>query len=406
MKTNNIVGEFKKMVKDFAVKAESISNSQGYADLEKDLRDQGQRILSKVFEGLIQANLDRDKEQLRECPSCSARRRHKGRRHRQLISSLGTVSLKGVYWHCPQCSQGSNSVDQLLSEKFSPAMTELLCLLGTSMSSFAVSSTCSHKLLGVRVSDNTIRKLCISQGRQVVSNRLKPEQVEDGATLIGSCDGTMVNTRQDGWRELKALQFRHDKGSYGQAHLENSRRFARRLRKAAFHMGAGRSGRFAFVSDAAGWIEKSVRQQLPQAVHIIDIWHACEHIWCAGNSIHGEGSDKARNWSEKYCRLLGDEGVETLLLRLSRIRYKDSARQSALEKLKNFLTRNQDRMRYKEYTSANLPISSGPMESFCKQLGHRLKGPGMRWTKANIDPMAAMVSLICSQQWDKYWKAA
>lgn len=406
MNIDAIVAEFKEVVKDFSRKVENVSEPGRLADAEKALRSEGRQILCKVFGGSIQQTLDSRRQQLRQCPQCGARRRHKGRRSRQLTSSFGAVSLEGIYWQCPRCKQGSNSVDHLLSETFSPAMEEFLCFLGTSMGSFASASICSDKLLGVRVSDNTIRKLCIEQGQRAVHNHPSPPAVKPGQTLVGSCDGTMINTRQDGWRELKALQFRHDNGRYCRAFLENSKNFGRRLREAALRMGVAGAGRFSFVSDAAGWIEKSVRQQLPWAVHTVDIWHACEHIWWAGNCIHGEGSDKARNWSEKYCRLLHQQGARALLSRLVRIRYKDPGRQASLEKLKSFLSKHKDRMRYKEYVAEGLPISSGPMESFCKQLGQRLKGPGMRWSKSSVNPMAAMVSLLCSRQWNAYWKAA
>ena len=32
------------------------------------------------------------------------------------------------------------------------------------------------------------------------------------------------------------------------------------------------------------------------------------------------------------------------------------------------------------------------MESFCKQIGLRLKGPGMFWSVRNVTPMAMLVS--------------
>jgi len=32
------------------------------------------------------------------------------------------------------------------------------------------------------------------------------------------------------------------------------------------------------------------------------------------------------------------------------------------------------------------------MESFCKQIGARMKGAGMRWNAANVSPMASLVS--------------
>jgi len=50
-------------------------------------------------------------------------------------------------------------------------------------------------------------------------------------------------------------------------------------------------------------------------------------------------------------------------------------------------------MDYPRYRREGIPISSGPMESTCKQLGLRLKGPGMRWREDNLTPMATLISL-------------
>jgi len=91
---------------------------------------------------------------------------------------------------------------------------------------------------------------------------------------------------------------------------------------------------------------------------------------------------------------------------LRRVRYKDRERQEALAALLTFLRRNSDRMDYPRYERAGWPISNGPMESFCKQLGRRLKGPGMRWSIGTVNPMAALVSLWVNDQWDTYWHSA
>ncbi len=47
-----------------------------------------------------------------------------------------------------------------------------------------------------------------------------------------------------------------------------------------------------------------------------------------------------------------------------------------------------------------LPICCGPVESNCKQLGRRLKGPAMRWRTDNLIPMAHPLSLWTNQRWD------
>ena len=88
--------------------------------------------------------------------------------------------------------------------------------------------------------------------------------MSEGGELIGSCDGTMINTREDRWREVKALRFEHAGGSYAAAYLENAASFVPRLKKAAEQLGGVQAGRCVFVSDCAEWITQGVRD-LPAA---------------------------------------------------------------------------------------------------------------------------------------------
>ncbi|MFA6133336.1 MAG: hypothetical protein WC869_04885 [Phycisphaerae bacterium] len=230
-----------------------------------------------------------------------------------------------------------------------------------------------------------------------------PPAVPEKADLIGSCDGTMVNTREGGWRELKAYRFEHSGGRHGLAALETAEVFLPRIRKAAVAMRASQAGRLFWVSDAAEWIDKGISLQLPLAKRIVDLWHARQHIYDAGRKIFGEGTPQAQSWSRHYSEELRQHGGRVVWNSLRRVRYGEVARQEALEALLKYLDRQADRLDYPTYERAGYPISSGSMESFCKQLGQRLKGPGMRWDTANIDPMAALVSLWASEEWDAHW---
>jgi hypothetical protein len=238
----------------------------------------------------------------------------------------------------------------------------------------------------------------------VGQNPAAPPAVAENTDWVGSCDGTMVHTRELGWKELKAYRFECDAGVHARAFLEPIEPFAPRMRQAALAMRIGRAGRSFFVSDAADWIRCSVEVQLPMAQWIVDIWHAYQHIHNAARKIYGEGSSQGSTWAETWCpelRLGGARGVRN---RLRRVCYKDADRQKALEELLGYLSRHLDHMDYPTYIQNGYPISSGPMESFCKQLGSRLKGRGCRWKKDNVTPMATLVSLWSGQkEWTEYW---
>jgi hypothetical protein len=72
--------------------------------------------------------------------------------------------------------------------------------------------------------------------------------------------------------------------------------------------------------------------------------------------------------------------------------YRKLEQQTAVLALIRFLEKHADRLDYPAYEAAGLPISSGPMESFCKQIGLRMKGPGMHWAVRHVTPMALLVS--------------
>lgn len=394
-----IISQFRDWVKSLAQESAELHTPTDTASFETRFRDEGLRMIGSLFERLLQNALDHQDEN-RTCPKCGCRRRHKGRRQRGLLSSLGVIRLEGTYWYCSDCG-GQHAADTLTPESSSRPMQQLLCLLGTSMASFAKASFAGNKLLGIRVSDATIRRLCYERGREVPIN---PVPMEAETDLLGSCDGTMVNTRQCGFKELKAYQFRYGTNKHGRAYLEQSSRFVPRLRKAAIAVGAGEAKRIFWVSDAAEWIDKGVQEQLPMAIRIIDIWHAREHIHEASRAIYPNNEDKARQWAERYCEVLEDSGAEVLWDRLRHARYAEQDRQKSVDKLRRYLHKNMDRLAYPDYKSRGYPISSGTMESFCKQLGQRMKGPGMRWSINNVTVMATLVSLWANDEWDRHWK--
>jgi hypothetical protein len=397
--TEQIVSQVENWVKSLAEESVELRTPQDAAAFEKQLRDEGLQMLGSMFESLLQNALDHQ-DQDRTCPKCGNRRRHKGRRKRGLLSSVGAIRLEGIYWYCSDCG-GQHAVETLAPESSSRPMQQLLCLLGTSIASFAKASFASNKLLGISVSDATIRRLCYEHGRGVP---VDPVPMEPETDLLGSCDGTTVNTRQSGWKELKAYQFRHGENKHGRAYLEASSEFVPRLRQAAIAIRAGESERMFWVSDAAEWIDKGVQQQLPMAIRIIDIWHAWEHIHKASRDTYPNNQDKAHQWAGRYCEVLEDSGGYALWDRLRHARYAEPDRQKAVDELRKYLHKNADRLEYPVYKSRGYPTSSGTMESFCKQLGQRMKGPGMRWNINNVTPMATLVSLWANNEWDRYWK--
>ena len=88
----------------------------------------------------------------------------------------------------------------------------------------------------------------------------------------------------------------------------------------------------------------------------------------------------------------GERGEDVAEVRDLTLFYQDTKQQSEVLALARFLDKHPSRMNYPSYQARGLPIGSGPMERFCKQLTARLKGPGLCWSTANVTPMAHLVS--------------
>lgn len=377
---------------------------EAMAGSERAWREGAQQQIAAAFALALEVAADSG-DGGRQCPHCHARRRHKGRRARKLLTSVGHVAVEGVCWQCEHCGRHEHATQRLgLEEVTTQPMRELICLLGISEGSFAHAELAMEKLLGAKLSAPTIASVCQEQGRRLEAAPPPPKRLVSG-TLVGSCDGMMVNTREDGWRELRAWRFddhlgRRDSG----AAMEDAATFTPRLRKRALDQYADQVRCFAFVSDAALWIKQAVAEHLPEVgQHVVDIYHAYQHIHQAAREIYGEGTDRAHAWAKRWCDELFLHGGKVVGERLAHARFAKTEQQRALDQLRGFLSRHVDQMEYPDYRRRNLPISSGPMESTCKQLGRRLKGPGMRWRGDNLTPMAQLISLWNDQRWEDYW---
>ena len=65
------------------------------------------------------------------------------------------------------------------------------------------------------------------------------------------------------------------------------------------------------IGDGAAWLRRLFDEWFPDAVSIIDFIaaaggaHASEYVWAAAGARYGPGTDPARHWATRLCRLLG-----------------------------------------------------------------------------------------------------
>jgi hypothetical protein len=165
------------------------------------------------------------------------------------------------------------------------------------------------------------------------------------------------------------------------------------------------------LADGAGWIWKAVQRALSGCVQTLDFFHACQHINRCAERIFGEGTSATRAAYEQGRGLLARQGAPAIahgggeLLDVTDEAERERRRQ-ATDRLIGYFAKHPHRLNYAERLQAGRAIGSGQVEGEAKTLGLRLKRRGARWNKRNVQPMASLVCVHHSRQWDAYWAMA
>ena len=152
------------------------------------------------------------------------------------------------------------------------------------------------------------------------------------------------------------------------------------------------------IGDGAAWLRRLYAEWFPNAVAVVDFFHAAEYLWAAARARYGPESDLAKRWAVRLCRLLKAGRADKVLAALRRAGGEESARAAA------YIEARRGQMRYDEYLARGWPIGSGRAEAACKTVvGRRLKCTGMRWSVAGANPVLWIRCANLSGWFDDYW---
>jgi hypothetical protein len=281
-------------------------------------------------------------------------------------------------------------------------------------------------LLGVAVSRSKGRRCTQAAGRAYEERQTEEaERIEREAPeprpgcekLVMSADGAMIPLLQGEWAEVKTLALgevveakrkdgndavRVKKISYF-SRLVDARRFEHLTLSEVHRRGVGQCKQVAAVMDGAEWLQSLIDYHCPTAIRILDFPHAGQRLGEIAQSIWGEGCPKATQWTQKRLHKLKHQGPQGILTQLDLLtqRYPQN---ETLAQNRSYLEKRKTQMQYPHYQKQNWPIGSGMVESANKLVVEaRLKGAGMHWKRANVDPMLALRNIICSDRWDQEW---
>jgi hypothetical protein len=401
------------------------------AGLDLALRECMVRDLRPIVEALLNAAAAADQTVLPP-----GHKRHQGR-ERTIHTLLGPLTYRRAYFYDPATGTGQCPFDRrlgLIGGSSTAPLAKVLCR-AAARTAFAAASEDLRAYAGIEVGARQIHRLVQALGPlakawlQGNTDRAAPRApvpvmyVEaDGtgvpmrpAELAGrkgrQADGT-AKTRevkvggiftQHTWDQETGQPWRDLNSSSYIATFAPVETFSALLAKEAGRRSIGRALRQVFISDGAAWAANLARTQFPQALHIVDFYHASEHAHALASCLQpATAAALAAQW--RTLLLEADDGVPQLLAQARAQLPAEPERLAAAQQEIGYFENNGAHMRYASYRRDHLFIGSGVIEAACKTVvGQRFKNSGMLWSEPGASHVLAFRCALESDRFDPLW---
>jgi hypothetical protein len=374
------------------------------------------------------------------CP-CGQRMSSQGRRAKGLLTTLGSVPFLRTFYQCEQCPQGRFPDDErldIVNTTYSPGVRRLMARAG-SQTQFEQAAQDLRCYAGLKIEPREIERVAEEVGRQVEqwlcqqqeqirqTGLAAPPTLAAGTKFYVSFDGTGVPVRKselvgrrgkqaDGsarTREAKLgcvfTQVGLDKEGYPQRDpdsttyvgaIESSTLFGWRIYAEAVRRGLDQAKSVIALTDGQRYNHTIVQTHFPGAIHIIDLFHAYEHLTAIAQLLWGQEAKAPKVWRDWL--EAGDIGR---LVRKAGRRLPGPAKsKKAMFKQLRYFEKNALQMRYAEFRQRKFFVGSGVVEAGCRTvIGERLKQSGMRWSVRGANAIIALRCCILSGRFEDFW---
>jgi len=277
-------------------------------------------------------------------------------------------------------------------------------------------------MLRVHISEATARRQTENWGATYVSvqeeevKRIEQELPPAPAgpeKMLLSVDGAFVPLVGKEWVEVKTLAlgvidepvWEDDEWKVHASELSYFSRwmeaedFGRAALGETHHRGLETAAQVVAITDGAVWEQGFIDYHREDAARVLDFPHAAEYVAGIGKAVWGEGTETTQEWLDEQLHTLKHEGPTDVLSELRSLT-QNHPEQPELCKSLSYLEKREDQMQYPLCLEQGWPIGSGAVESANKLVVEaRLKGAGMHWAPANVNPMLALRNAMCSGRW-------
>jgi hypothetical protein len=404
------------------------------------IRDEMHRAGALIFEQILKYAGGTTEKPVCECGGTF---RNKKKRSKILLTVLGEVTAERDIVRCDRCGRWTAVRDRAWDTErtgLSPGVRKILSEAGAALS-FEEGAEFIRKLSGLKVTVKAVERVSESIGgdMQRQEDEAVREVMRGGETeseagaekLYIACDGTGVPVLK---RETEG---RRGKGEDGEAktrevklgcvftqtgvnsdgepvrdpysstyvgRIESADDFGPRLYAEAVRRGIEKAGQVICIGDGAPWIWNIAAQHFPNAVRIVDFYHAREHLETLGKKIYPDDRTAREVFSRETVGKLRQGKISEVIIKLNSMDLKGNLKKERDREVKYF-EKNQNRMRYNEFRKAGLFIGSGVVEAGCKSvIAQRLKQSGMRWSVRGADSIISLRCRIKSGRFEDYWE--
>lgn len=366
-------------------------------------------------------------------------------RTKTLDTVLGPIEYRRAYYSCGDCSSGVVPRDEELGvahASLTPGLAAMADRVGAAVP-FAKGRDLLAELAGIELCTKRVERCAEADGKALAAaidahaaGIAAGEVVPLGpatpvAKLYVAVDGTGIPAvpadtagregkgpdRRAHTREVKlgvvftqtttddeGYPIRDPDSSSYVATLEPVEHFGTLISAEARRRGSAKATEMVILGDGAAWIWNLAKAHFPNATHIVDLYHAREHLGDLAKLLAPElGDDRAAWLAERKDEL--DDGDIPAILAAARALDVPANKTDDLDTALGYFENNAARMAYKAFRAAGHFVGSGTVEAGCKAvIGQRLKLSGMRWSVRGATGIATLRCQEASGRWEEIWK--
>jgi len=369
-----------------------------------------------------------------------------GLKDKPLMTILGEVPYRRSMFQCPACGEtrypGDEELDVVGTSR-SPGLRRMMARAG-SQSTFKEGREDLKVYAGIEVSVKDVERVAENIGqametwsrdeqKQVLAQELLTPPIKTIPVMYVCYDGTGVpmtrtelagrkGKQADGsalTREAKlgcvftqtttdeeGFPVRDPESTSFVGAIEASDKFGWRIYAEAVRRGLNNAKQVVILGDAAEWIHSIKEEHFHDAIQIVDLYHAREHVAALCKHLFAGDEREVVRHRIRWWTMLDEGKVEKILQQATQQLDLNSEACEKAESEIAFLDKHKEMMRYADFRKRGFFVGSGVMEAGCKTvIGLRMKQSGMEWSLRGANAIISLRCMMKSGRLEDYWES-